>query len=145
MQKKRNDLNSDVGSNVGAKTRAVERKIVEKTFEISGSVFEMGEIQTYSSGFRRREMVLLTEDYHPQAINLMFKSKDVDLLNGIGRGERVVVTFRLEGWSHEGRYFTCLRAFDLLQASQMVVEAPVDPSMRPDADEMGLANDAVTL
>tara|TARA_Y100000588_G_C13662977_1_gene672915 strand:+ start:24 stop:455 length:432 start_codon:yes stop_codon:yes gene_type:complete len=116
---KTNDENHNpvLTSNRNARTIACERKVVEETFEITGRVLELGETEKFSSGFERRELVLLTEDYQPQSVKLTFKAKDIEHLLGIQINERVSVSFRLEGWSYEGRYFNCLRAFNLKRIS----------------------------
>jgi hypothetical protein len=46
----------------------------------------------------------------------------VDLLNGVGRGERVILRFRLEGRPGDNRYFNNLIVLDLQKMSQTRIE-----------------------
>jgi hypothetical protein len=108
--------------NAEAKTHIRERRVVENTFEISGAVFEIGDLRKYPNGYKRRELILLTEDYRPQAITFQFQMRKVDLLNGVGRGERVILRFRLEGRPGDNRYFNNLIVLDLQKMSQTRIE-----------------------
>ena len=40
--------------------------------ELQGVVKKLGEVQTFASGFQKREMVLLTEEQYPQPISIEF-------------------------------------------------------------------------
>jgi len=121
-------MSSAEASNALSVTIVRERTVIENTFEITGTVFEISEVKTYPSGFKRRELVLLTDDYRPQPITFQFLSERVDLLNGIGDGERIIVRFRLEGRSWEDRYLTNLTVFELLKTSEQRIEGLGDES-----------------
>ena len=59
--------------------------------ELKGTVKRISDIQTFASGFQKREMVLLTEEQYPQPINIEFLQDKADLLNTLKEGDSVTV------------------------------------------------------
>ena len=49
--------------------------------ELTGTIKKISDLQTFTSGFQKKEMVLLTEEQYPQPINIEFLPEQVDLLN----------------------------------------------------------------
>ena len=121
-------MSSAESSNAQSCTIVRERTVIENTFEITGTVFVISEVKTYPSGFKRRELVLLTDDYRPRPITFQFLSERVDLLNGIGDRERIIVGYRLEGRPWKDRYLTNLTVFELLKTSEQRIEGLGDES-----------------
>jgi len=81
--------------------------------EVTGKVKKVFETQTFDSGFRKREMVVTTEEQYPQHISIEFLQDMVDLLNGLEEGSNVKVFINLRGreWTNqEGvtRYFNSI-------------------------------------
>ena len=65
--------------------------------ELQGIVKRLGEIQTFPSGFQKREMVLVTEEQYPQPINIEFLKEKGDLLNQLNEGDKVKVSINIGG------------------------------------------------
>ena len=81
--------------------------------ELQGVVKKLGEVQTFASGFQKREMVLLTEEQYPQPINIEFLQEKGDLLNNLKEGDKVKVGINLRGreWTSpqgEVKYFNSI-------------------------------------
>lgn len=81
--------------------------------ELQGTIKKMTDIQTFASGFQKREMVLLTEEQYPQPINIEFLQDKSDLLNNLKEGEKVKVGINLRGreWTSpqgEVKYFNSI-------------------------------------
>ena len=55
--------------------------------ELQGTVKKITDIQTFASGFQKREMVLTTEEQYPQPINIEFLQEKGDLLNNLKEGD----------------------------------------------------------
>lgn len=81
--------------------------------ELQGVVKKLGEVQTFASGFQKREMVLLTEEQYPQPISIEFLKEKGDLLNPLKEGEKVKVSINIGGreWTSpqgEVKYFNSI-------------------------------------
>lgn len=81
--------------------------------ELQGTVKKITEVQTFASGFQKREMVLLTEEQYPQPINIEFLQEKGDLLNQVKEGDKVKVGINLRGreWTSpqgEVKYFNSI-------------------------------------
>lgn len=81
--------------------------------ELQGTVKKISEIQTFASGFQKREMVLLTQEQYPQPINIEFLSDKINLLDNVSEGENVKVGINIRGreWTSpqgEVKYFNSI-------------------------------------
>ena len=65
--------------------------------ELQGTVKKITEVQTFASGFQKREMVLTTEEQYPQPINIEFLQEKGDLLNQLTEGDKVKVAINIRG------------------------------------------------
>lgn len=81
--------------------------------ELQGTVKKITDVQTFASGFQKREMVLMTEEQYPQPINIEFLQEKGDLLNNLKEGDKVKVSINLRGreWTSpqgEVKYFNSI-------------------------------------
>lgn len=81
--------------------------------ELQGTIKKISDIQTFASGFQKREMVLLTEEQYPQPINIEFLQEKGDLLNPLKEGDKVKVAINIRGreWTSpqgEVKYFNSI-------------------------------------
>ena len=81
--------------------------------ELQGTIKKISDLQTFASGFQKREMVLLTEEQYPQPINIEFLTDKADLLNQYKEGEKVKVGINIRGreWTSpqgEVKYFNSI-------------------------------------
>ena len=87
--------------------------------EITGKIKVLNETQNIgSSGFRKREVVITTEDQYPQHILLEFIQDKCDLLNNYAIGQDVKISINLRGreWiNQEGvaKYFNSLQGWKI--------------------------------
>ena len=84
--------------------------------ELTGTIKKISDLQTFTSGFQKKEMVLLTEEQYPQPINIEFLSEKVDLLNQYKVGDKVKVHINIRGreWTSpqgEVKYFNSITAW----------------------------------
>ena len=84
--------------------------------ELQGTVKKITDIQTFASGFQKREMVLTTEEQYPQPINIEFLQEKGDLLNNLKEGDKVKVGINLRGreWTSpqgEVKYFNSINGW----------------------------------
>tara|TARA_R110002020_G_scaffold303939_3_gene519601 strand:+ start:1761 stop:2141 length:381 start_codon:yes stop_codon:yes gene_type:complete len=85
--------------------------------EVQGKVKLIGETQTFgSSGFRKREIVVTTEEQYPQHIMVEFIQDKTDLLNNFKVGQNVKISINLRGreWvspQGETKYFNTIQGW----------------------------------
>ena len=65
--------------------------------EIQGSIKLIGDVQEISSTFKKRELVVTTEEQYPQTISVEFVQDKTDLLNSFKVGQNVKVNINLRG------------------------------------------------
>lgn len=90
--------------------------------EVTGVIKVLGEELTFgANGFRKRELVLTTEDQYPQTIMVEFTQDKCDLLNGYQVGQSVKVAINIKGreWVNpqgESKYFNSLQGWRIENA-----------------------------
>lgn len=83
-------------------------------YDLTGKVKLIQALQTFDSGFTKREMVVTVEDgKYPQEISLEFVQDKVRLLDNIQVGQEVTVTFDIRGREYNGRYFNNLQGWKI--------------------------------
>ena len=104
--------------------------------EVIGKVKLIGDVQTFgSAGFRKRELVVTTDEQYPQMIMIEFLQDKVDLLNNYKVGQDVKVSINLRGreWINpqgEAKYFNSITGWRIESLYQSASNAqnlpPVD-------------------
>ena len=85
--------------------------------EVQGKIKFIGEIQEFgSNGFRKREVVVTTEEQYPQDIMVEFIQDKVDLLDSFKLGVNVKIGINLRGreWVNpqgESKYFNSIQGW----------------------------------
>ena len=92
--------------------------------EVLGKVKLIGEVQTFGEkGFRKRELVVTTDDQYPQMIMIEFVQDKCDLLNSYAVGQDVKVAINLRGreWINpqgEAKYFNSVTGWKIEAVTQ---------------------------
>ena len=87
--------------------------------EIQGIIKSIGQTQTFgSNNFRKRELVITTEEQYPQPILVEFVQDKTDLLNNYQVGQNVKVSINLRGreWVNpqgETKYFNTIQGWKI--------------------------------
>ncbi len=105
--------------------------------EVKGKIKLIGETQTFgSNGFRKREVVVTTEEQYPQHIMIEFVQDKTDLLNTYQVGQQVKVSINLRGreWTNpqgEVKYFNSIQGWriEALQQEAATDNMPPVPPM----------------
>lgn len=103
--------------------------------EIQGRIKKIGETQTFgSNGFRKREIVIVTEEQYPQPLMVEFVQDKTDLLNNYSEGQMVKISINLRGreWQSpqgEIKYFNSIQGWRIenLQAQASSTDMPPIP------------------
>ena len=113
-------------------------------YEFTGTVKAVGELQTFASGFTKRELVVEEEraGNWPNVVAFAFKKDNAAKLEGVVPGLRVKVGFAVDGreWTdpktRKVRYFSDLTALrlDRLDETMPVPEVAVPDGVPVDGD-----------
>jgi hypothetical protein len=113
--------------------------------EILGKVKVVGAEQQVSPTFKKRELVVTTDEQYPQSIMIEFVQDKSDLLNTVAVGENVKVSINLGGreWVNpqgETKYFNSIKGWRI---EKLQAEAPVGAPMpaMPAAEAFAPATD----
>lgn len=112
--------------------------------EVQGKIKLIGETKEFgSNGFRKRELVLTTEEQYPQFLLIEFIQDKTDLLNTYQVGQSVKVSINLRGreWVNpqgETKYFNSINGWRI---ENLDSNAPSDMPPMPPEDAFEPAND----
>ena len=117
--------------------------------EVTGKIKWIDETKTYgNNGFRKREVVITTEEQYPQQILIEFIQEKCELLNNYQVGQNVKIGINLRGreWTNpegETKYFNSIQGWriDALEndSSTEMPPMPTPTSFEPaegDANEV---------
>lgn len=81
--------------------------------ELQGTIKKLSELQTFPSGFQKKECVLMTQEQYPQPINIEFLSEKAAILDGFHEGDDVKIGINIRGreWTspqNEVKYFNSI-------------------------------------
>lgn len=83
-------------------------------YELTGNVKEIFDEQTFASGFNKREFVVTTEaDKFPQDVKFECLKDKVELVAKLNKGDKVNVSFDINGREWNGKYFVNLVAWKI--------------------------------
>ena len=105
--------------------------------EVQGTIKLIDETKTYgSNGFRKREVVLTTDEQYPQHLLIEFVQDKTDLLNNYQVGQQVRISVNLRGreWVNpqgETKYFNSIQGWriEVLPAPEAEGDVPPVPPM----------------
>ena len=103
--------------------------------EVSGKIKVLGDVKTYGdNGFRKREVVITTEEQYPQHLLIEFVQDRCELLDSFNVGEKVIISINLRGreWQNpEGE----VKYFNSIHGWRIEKETSVDNDVIPSPDE----------
>ena len=108
--------------------------------EVLGTIKMIDETKTYgNNGFRKREMVLTTEEQYPQHLLIEFVQDKTDLLNTFSVGQKVRININLRGreWTNpqgETKYFNSVQGWRI-EALEQEAEGNIPPTPPMEAFE----------
>ena len=104
--------------------------------ELQGKIKLIGETQTFgANGFRKREVVVTTEEQYPQHIMVEFVQDKTELLNTyqVGQSVKIIINLRGREWVNpqgETKYFNSIQGWRIENLQQETSgEVPPVPPM----------------
>ena len=101
--------------------------------EVQGKIKLINQEQTFgNNGFRKRELVVTTDEQYPQSIMIEFVQDKCDLLNNYAVGQDVKVSINLRGreWTNpqgEVKYFNSIQGWRI----ENLATEPANPNIPP--------------
>ena len=107
--------------------------------EVQGSIKVIGEVQEISTTFKKRELVVSTDEQYPQTLSIEFIQDKTDMLNKFEIGQNVKVGINLRGreWENpqtkEIKYFNSIQGWriELLENSSSDDDLPPLDNLSP--------------
>ena len=107
--------------------------------EVQGSIKVIGDVQEISATFKKRELVVSTDEQYPQTLSIEFIQDKTDLLNKFEVGQNVKVGINLRGreWENpqtkEIKYFNSIQGWriELLENSSSDDDLPPLDNLSP--------------
>lgn len=112
--------------------------------QVTGKIKLVGTTQTFgSNGFRKRELVVTTDEQYPQMILIEFIQDKCDILDSYNVGQDVVVSINLRGreWVNpqgETKYFNSIQGWRIEGAAAPAAgssAAPFETTSAPIASD----------
>ena len=101
--------------------------------QVTGKIKVIGESQTFGDkGFKKRDLVVTTDEQYPQTILIEFIQDKCDLLDSYSVGQDVTVSINLRGreWVNpqgETKYFNSIQGWRI-EASQASASSDTPPA-----------------
>ena len=115
--------------------------------ELLGKIKLIGDIKTYGdNGFRKRELVLTTEEQYPQHILIEFIQNNCELLDNysIGQTVRIGINIRGREWESQDqgiKYFNSIQGWRIESLDDQVMNSapedlPIESNNSPKDDDL---------
>ena len=102
--------------------------------EVEGKIKVIGETKEYgSNGFRKREVVLTTEEQYPQFLNIEFIQDKTEVVDNFNVGDQVKIGINLKGreWvspQGETKYFNSIQGWRIEKVGQATPNQNIPPA-----------------
>ena len=115
--------------------------------ELLGKIKLIGDIKTYGdNGFRKRELVLTTEEQYPQHILIEFIQNNCELLDNYSIGQTVRIGINIRGREWESpdqgiKYFNSIQGWRIESLDDQVMDSapedlPIENGNPPKDDDL---------
>lgn len=113
--------------------------------ELQGTVKKLTDLQTFPSGFQKRELILMTQEQYPQSISVEFTQDKVSLLDAVHEGDNVKIGINIRGreWTspqNEVKYFNSIVGWRIEKVTAGTAE-PTQAAPPSTGNTTAVAND----
>jgi single-strand DNA-binding protein len=82
--------------------------------ELKGIIVKIGDIETISDKFSKREIVIETPGDYPQKISCQVSNKTIGLFDGKAEGQEVTASINIKGREHNGKYYNTIEIWKVI-------------------------------
>ena len=102
--------------------------------KVTGLIKLINEVQTFDSGFSKREFVVTTKEQYQQDIKIEVVKDKCALLDSISQGDEVSVSFNIRGNEYNSKYYVTLQGWKI---EKLVGNKPaVTPQANEEDDDL---------
>ena len=84
------------------------------SFELTGTLKVLEDLQTFASGFTKREFVIeIPDGKYPQMVKFEVVRDKISQLDQVSIGDELKITFDIRGNEYKGRYYVNLNAWKI--------------------------------
>ena len=95
------------------------------SYTAKGIISKIEDEQEFSSGFKKQEFVVTTDEKFPQPLKFELTKDKIELLKSLKVGDEVEVDFNIRGNEYKDRFYVNLQAWRL-KKQESVLENPID-------------------
>ena len=110
-------------------------------YSTTGKVKKIFDMQTFNSGFTKREFVVTVPDKYPQDLCFGALKDKTSMLDDVKEGEEVTVHFDIAGREYNGRYYVNLNAWKLEKGAGAPMSGGDEPPMPEDTTDYSAEDD----
>lgn len=106
--------------------------------ELQGEIKVIGETETFgTNGFRKRPVVIKTDEQYPQVIEVEFLQDKCDILDkySVGQNVKIKINIRGRSWQNpegEVKYFNSIQGWKIEQNGDAAHQAAEASGAKPD-------------
>ncbi|MCF8257526.1 MAG: DUF3127 domain-containing protein [Flavobacteriales bacterium] len=100
------------------------------SLELNGKLKVLFDVQSFPSGFTKREFVITTEEQYPQDVKFELVKDKTSMIDKYKVGDQLKVSFNVRGNEYQGKYFVSLNAWrieNIGAGTAQSIPAPLDP------------------
>lgn len=102
--------------------------------KINGRIKVINDLQTWDSGFSKREFVITTQEQYPQDVKFEAIKDKAAILDTLNIGEDVEVSFNVRGNEYNGKYYVNLQAWKIQKETAGSTTAAAPTPTAPDTN-----------
>lgn len=103
------------------------------SIEIKGALKLIKEIETFDSGFYKRQIVLTQDGQYPNDIPIDFLKDKADILQQFELGQEVVVSVNIRGSEYNGKNYVSLNGWKIEALDTNNAQTQTNPQEYPQA------------
>lgn len=101
---------------------------------LTGVVIKVGETEQIKDTFKKRELVIETDEKYPQSVPIEFVQDKTELLDGLNEGDSVGVSYNIRGREWNGKYYVNIQGWKLEKTGSAPAPVTVDEPVEADDD-----------
>lgn len=102
--------------------------------EIKGKIYKIGDEEQVSATFKKRLLVVETDEKYSQKIPIDFVQDKIDLIDPYKVGENVTVSINLRGNEYNGKFYVNLQGWKIARDAKQAPPPPA-PTNEPETNE----------
>lgn len=93
--------------------------------QVQGTIYKIGETETFPSGFTKRLLVVESEGEYPQKIPMEFVKEKTSILDNYKIGDKVTVDINLRGNEYQEKFYLSAQGWKIEKSEG---STPAEPS-----------------